>query len=650
MNYPGGKGAEGVYQAIINQTPPHGVYIEPFLGGGAVLRYKRPADITWACEIDPVPYEAFEPGDGFHPPATLVQAFGHSEQRVFCDRTDTPSLFIWRADALKFLRDFMFQGSRDHYFIYLDPPYLKEMRSSSGKCYNKDFSTWFEHEELLALLPSLNANVMISGYDHPLYNGRLPGWRKASFTGVTRGGPKTETIWMNYPEPVELHDYRYLGKDYREREAIKRQTDHLVGKFGRLTPQRQYALKAAVDDYFARLAEPTFGDAIKALMEIGSSPAEKGGAAAAENMPATIAPIADGTGGIAQKGEPREIDAAGYVGRDHTQHPVRNGADAQVSILAEKGDAGSGKRKKLKSEIGFDYLVDHYFYESDIEEALTDSDPVEFLRKAAIKTMSSAASDGISYLTIPGSKVQVTIGRTTFVTGLRKLAKRVLDLHAAGAPAEAEMNWPPSTTTNGDAGSLKFYVDPKRLHDNGDIARSLSADKIMTGQVRQPFQFESRWWIGTSGYGGGSKVTGWTSVQAHELVPVADYAGPTYTYGQHNALPDDHPDRWNYNGMLVTYKGAMHVLVGPQRAFMQDASATDRPPTKEAVVDVGTFNPRSIACPSCFAKAGSPCRRPSGHNVFGGDFHAGRKKPPAEVPQKKARASSASQKEAITAV
>jgi len=33
MGYAGGKGRDGVYQAIINQMPPHGVYIEPFLGG-----------------------------------------------------------------------------------------------------------------------------------------------------------------------------------------------------------------------------------------------------------------------------------------------------------------------------------------------------------------------------------------------------------------------------------------------------------------------------------------------------------------------------------------------------------------------------------------------------------------------------------------
>jgi len=46
MRYDGGKGAMGCAQWIINQIPPHRVYIEPFLGGGAVLRLKAPAPET----------------------------------------------------------------------------------------------------------------------------------------------------------------------------------------------------------------------------------------------------------------------------------------------------------------------------------------------------------------------------------------------------------------------------------------------------------------------------------------------------------------------------------------------------------------------------------------------------------------------------
>ncbi len=53
MKYPGGKGQYGVYQKIINLMPPHEVYIETHLGGGAVMRNKRPARVNIGIEINP---------------------------------------------------------------------------------------------------------------------------------------------------------------------------------------------------------------------------------------------------------------------------------------------------------------------------------------------------------------------------------------------------------------------------------------------------------------------------------------------------------------------------------------------------------------------------------------------------------------------
>lgn len=38
------------------------------------------------------------------------------------------------------------------------------------------------------------------------------------------------------------------------------------------------------------------------------------------------------------------------------------------------------------------------------------------------------------------------------------------------------------------------------------------------------------------------------------------------------------------------------------------------------------MSPKDRACPNCGAGPGSPCKRPSGHAVFGGGFHAARKK------------------------
>ena len=46
MPYFGGKSLSGIYQKLINMIPPHKTYIEPFLGGGAVLKFKRPALVS----------------------------------------------------------------------------------------------------------------------------------------------------------------------------------------------------------------------------------------------------------------------------------------------------------------------------------------------------------------------------------------------------------------------------------------------------------------------------------------------------------------------------------------------------------------------------------------------------------------------------
>ncbi len=57
---------------------------------------------------------------------------------------------------------------------------------------------------------------------------------------------------MNYKPPVELHDYRYLGSDYRERyrlkEKVKRWTKRLQG----LSVLEQQALMHAMQSIYKK--------------------------------------------------------------------------------------------------------------------------------------------------------------------------------------------------------------------------------------------------------------------------------------------------------------------------------------------------------------------------------------------------------------
>jgi DNA adenine methylase len=57
-----------------------------------------------------------------------------------------------------------------------------------------------------------------------------------------------EWLWMNYPQPFELHDYRFLGKDFRERERIKRKKARWLGKLKGMGQLERYAILEAVQE------------------------------------------------------------------------------------------------------------------------------------------------------------------------------------------------------------------------------------------------------------------------------------------------------------------------------------------------------------------------------------------------------------------
>jgi len=219
MGYPGGKNGSGVYQQIINLMPPHQVYIEPFLGGGAVLRMKRPACSSIGIDIN----------------LEVISDHGISDGMV-------PELTLLWEDALYWLASHTGFVDAAGVMVYLDPPYLMETRSYQGKLYDYEF-TVEQHLVLLDLILSWrNCNVMISGYYSDLYASKLAGWTTKSFQARTHTYTATEWLWFNYQTPVELHDYSFLGEGYRERERIKKKKARWVARLGRMDVLERQAL------------------------------------------------------------------------------------------------------------------------------------------------------------------------------------------------------------------------------------------------------------------------------------------------------------------------------------------------------------------------------------------------------------------------
>lgn len=204
MRYPGGKGK--CYQRLINLMPPHQTYIETHLGAGAVMRHKKLAKRNIGVDLDPAVHDAW--ADQAQEGLELVQG-----------------------DASSYLSSFSYEGNE---LIYADPPYLTETRRRP-KIYRFEYDH-AQHELLLKILRGVPCNVMISGYDSPLYNQMLHGWRKISFMAKTHVDLREECVWMNYAAPQELHDSRYLGDTFRERQTIARRQSRLRDRVSAMDP------------------------------------------------------------------------------------------------------------------------------------------------------------------------------------------------------------------------------------------------------------------------------------------------------------------------------------------------------------------------------------------------------------------------------
>jgi hypothetical protein len=156
-------------------------------------------------------------------------------------RAELPKAEFKLYDGIRYLERFKWRGGE---LVYCDPPYLFETRSSSQR-YLHELSD-SDHQWLLHVLLKLPCPVLLSGYHSRLYEETLRDWRVITYTGQTRGGPRTEYLWCNFPEPLELHDYRYLGNGFRERERIKKMQRRWVAKLSNLRSLERHALFSAL--------------------------------------------------------------------------------------------------------------------------------------------------------------------------------------------------------------------------------------------------------------------------------------------------------------------------------------------------------------------------------------------------------------------
>ncbi|MBC7488851.1 MAG: DNA adenine methylase [Glaciimonas sp.] len=218
--YYGGKGSSGTCQTIINHIRPHDTLVIPFLGNCALTR-----QIQWPAQVianDLDPY--------------IIDQWRNAQLG--------PRLDLYNLPALDFLATVLKRPNLGRVVIYCDPPYPLDSRKSQQPRYSFEMT---DHEEFLTAVRFLRVDCLVSTYPNERYAQHLSHWNRTEFQSQTRHGAATEWLFYNCSKPEVLHDARFAGNDYREREYIKRKAARWATKWKQLQPhERQHILQELV--------------------------------------------------------------------------------------------------------------------------------------------------------------------------------------------------------------------------------------------------------------------------------------------------------------------------------------------------------------------------------------------------------------------
>lgn len=247
LHYPGSKWSMADW--IISHMPEHTTYLEPFFGSGAVLFNKERAILETVNDLDGevsnlfsvirdnpealaraiswTPYARAEYYRGYETEGDDLERARRFLVRCWMarggktsDRTGwrhiidlnaphpakdwqlLPDKIMTVTDRLRGVQiecqpavKLIERYKRPEVLIYADPPYILSTRSK--RMYKHEMKD-ADHEELLETLLAHPGPVLLSGYDHPLYNDRLRGWhREERKVQAEAGRSRTEVLWIN---------------------------------------------------------------------------------------------------------------------------------------------------------------------------------------------------------------------------------------------------------------------------------------------------------------------------------------------------------------------------------------------------------------------------------------------------------------------
>lgn len=269
LRYHGGKWRLAPW--VIENLPPHRVYVEPFGGAASVLlrkprsyaevyndlareivnlfRVARDHPRTLVRAAARTPFARDEYDESFAPSEdpveqarrTLVRSFMgfgsnslnrniKSGFRANANRCRTTPAHDWMnfPSALRILTrrlagvvienrdavEIIDQQDAAHTLFYVDPPYVEATRSKGSKTRGYEFEmTNADHETLAAALHRVDGMVVLSGYPSALYQRLYGDWQRVEREAYAdRAAKRTEVLWMNEAAADALHGPSLFGR------------------------------------------------------------------------------------------------------------------------------------------------------------------------------------------------------------------------------------------------------------------------------------------------------------------------------------------------------------------------------------------------------------------------------------------------------
>jgi len=231
--YFGGAGADGTYQAQINQIPPHKTFISLFAGRCAIRHHMKPCDSSYMFDLD---IEIIKWWKQWRKANPGILTFDAQVKSAF-DVLDEP----WLTTA----------SWLNQTFIYCDPPFPPSTRKGATRNRYKYELTDEDHARLCKVLHKdyRDCMVMIRSYENPIYDKHLKGWHKVRYMNTTHAGQVEECLYMNYAPPVELHDYSFVGENAEDRRRIKRMISRKVAQLKKMPAKQRNAILHQFDRY-----------------------------------------------------------------------------------------------------------------------------------------------------------------------------------------------------------------------------------------------------------------------------------------------------------------------------------------------------------------------------------------------------------------